>query len=235
MPNIEIDNLVKSQLPRKVKQNPVLNLDADYLINNYDALIRAEEKENRSISKIIDSRKRGTPERKRFQELGQVKSSIIDVLSGGTDPFNLNRTFNSQENIFYDIFVQMSIYKSHKRAQAIRENNIVEFRRLEQLREKEEKARTKELERQAQERRTSQKIQNRIFREDKNLTNMEKQDKLKAELKTIKRIEQIKETEKPIISIEEKETEKLIIPALTVSTALIIAGGAYLLLRKKKK
>ena len=212
----------------------VLSVIPDDLISDYDKIVSLESPK-RTMSDIFDGVQFQKPRTDIFFEYERLfrnKNRILWILSTG----NVNAVaFQSRSQIplknlpLYEAIPQLETYQSYLMNQARLRGDKIESERLQAEREQREQERIKELERLSDERIKEQRIQNRIFRENPELTSMQKGDKLKAELKAIKRIEQIKELTPTPIDIEISK------PALTATTALIIAGAGYLLIRGMKK
>jgi hypothetical protein len=211
----------------------VLSVIPDDLIEDYSKIISLESPK-RTMADIFDGVQFQKPRTDIFFEYERLfrnKNRILWILSTG----NVNaKGFKSRSEIplknlpLYTAIPQLETYQGYLITQANLKDDKTEFERL----RKEQKQREQEqliLGRTAVDRFNEQKIQNRIFRENPELTSMQQGDKLKAELKAIKRIEQIKEPTPTPIGIEISK------PALTATTALIIAGAGYLLLKGMKK
>jgi hypothetical protein len=95
MRNVEIDNLVKSQIPRKVAQNPVMNLNASKLIADYD--------------KIIDIELTGTFVATRIENIKRAEQQIITMerelsrfLTGANTQFMWSNAQTIKDNLEFN-------------------------------------------------------------------------------------------------------------------------------------
>jgi hypothetical protein len=212
----------------------VLSVIPDDLISDYDKIVSLESPK-RTMSDIFDGVQFQKPRTDIFFEYERLfrnKNRILWILSTG----NVNAVaFQSRSQIplknlpLYEAIPQLDSYLGYLRIKAIEKGNLEEAQRIRKEQEQKDIQRDIQAGISAKERRDSQAIQNRIFRENPELTSMQQGDKLKAELKAIKRIEQIKEPTPTPIDIEISK------PALTATTALIIAGAGYLLIKGMKK